>query len=424
MIDSLSENSVSKQSEVKHVEFDIQRIRNDFPILHQQVNGHDLVYLDNGASTQKPQVVIDALNTYYLHDNSNVHRGAHSLSDRATLQFENARKTVQRFLNAAQSEEIIWTKGTTEGINLVANTYGRKNLKSGDEILVSAMEHHANIVPWQMLCEQTGSVLKVMPVLANGDLDMPAITNMMTDKVKFVSVVHVSNALGTVNPVKELIEMAHSVGAKILVDGAQSVAHFPVDVQNLNADFYVFSGHKVFGPTGIGVVYGKRELLDAMPPYQGGGEMIEHVSFTGTTYNETPFKFEAGTPHIAGAIGLQAALEYIMQQDRVALSAHEDDLLAYAHSKAEACEGLTLVGTAAQKAGVMSFLLKGAHPADIGMLLDQQGVAIRTGHHCAMPIMEQFKIPGTARASFSIYNTRDDVDALFAAIEKIRMFLM
>jgi cysteine desulfurase/selenocysteine lyase len=414
VIDSLSENAV----------FDIQRIRNDFPILRQQVNGHDLVYLDNGASTQKPQVVIDALNTYYTHDNSNVHRGAHSLSDRATLQFENARKTVQRFINAAQSEEIIWTKGTTESINLVANTYGRKNLKEGDEILVSAMEHHANIVPWQMLCEQTGAVLKVMPVLANGELDMPAVTSMMTEKVKFVSVVHVSNALGTVNPVKKLIEMAHSVGAKILIDGAQSVAHFPIDVQELDADFFVFSGHKVFGPTGIGVVYGKRELLDAMPPYQGGGEMIEHVSFAGTTYNETPFKFEAGTPHIAGAIGLQAALEYLMQQDRDALSAHEDDLLAYAHSKAEACEGLTLVGTAKQKAGVMSFLLKGAHPADIGMLLDQQGVAIRTGHHCAMPIMEQFKIPGTARASFSIYNTREDVDALFAAIEKIRMFLM
>lgn len=402
---------------------DVQKIRLDFPVLDQQVHDKPLVYLDNGATTQKPLAVIEAIENYYRKDNSNVHRGAHVLSDRATIAFENARKTVQTFLNAAHSEEIIWTRGTTESINIVAQSFGSVFVKAGDEIIVSAMEHHANIVPWQMLCERTGASLKVIPVSEQGELDMDAFKAMLSDKVKMVSVVHVSNALGSVNPVEKIISLAHKVGAKVLIDGAQSVAHFAVDVQKLNADFYVFSGHKVFGPTGIGCLYGKKELLDVMPPVQGGGEMIEKVSFSGTTYQGLPFKFESGTPNIAGAIGLDAALNYLMDLDRDALSQYEDDLLDYAHQCAQKCEGMRLVGTAKNKAGVMSFLIDGTHPSDVGMLLDQQGIAVRTGHHCAMPIMDQFGIPGTARASFSIYNTKQEVDALFEAIEKVKMFL-
>ena len=404
--------------------FDVNAVRNDFPILNQQVHDKPLVYLDNGATTQKPLSVINALDHYYKVDNSNVHRGAHTLSDRATVAFENARKTVQTFLNAEHSEEIIWTRGTTESINIVAQSYGAAFIEKGDVILVSGMEHHANIVPWQMLCERTGAILKPIPVLENGELDMAAFDELIKDNVKFVSVVHVSNALGTVNPVKTIIEKAHAVGAKVLIDGAQAVAHFKVDVQELDADFYVFSGHKVFGPTGIGCLYGKKALLDAMPPVQGGGEMIEKVSFNGTTYQGLPFKFEAGTPNIGGAIGLDAALTYLMNLDRDAMVAYEEELLAYAHEKASQCEGMKVIGTAQEKAGVLSFLIEGTHPADVGMLLDQQGVAVRTGHHCAMPIMDQFCIPGTARASFSIYNTKQDVDALFEALEKVKMFLL
>lgn len=404
--------------------FDVNVVRKDFPILDQEVHDKPLVYLDNGATTQKPVVVINALEHYYNTDNSNVHRGAHTLSDRATIAFENARKTVQTFLNAQHSEEIIWTRGTTESINIVAQSYGSAFIKQGDVILVSAMEHHANIVPWQMLCERTGATLKAIPVLDNGELDMNAFDELLTEKVKFVSLVHVSNALGTVNPVKAVIEKAHAVGAKVLIDGAQAVAHYKVDVQELDADFYVFSGHKVFGPTGIGCLYGKKELMDAMPPVQGGGEMIEKVSFNGTTYQGLPFKFEAGTPNIAGAIGLDAALTYVMELDRDAMAAYEDELLSYAHEKAAQCVGMKIIGTAEKKAGVLSFLIEGTHPADVGMLLDQQGVAVRTGHHCAMPIMDQFNVPGTARASFSIYNTKDDVDALFTALEKVKMFLL
>lgn len=404
--------------------FNVLDVRADFPILQQQVHDKPLVYLDNGATTQKPLVVIDAIEKYYKQYNSNVHRGAHTLSDLATVAFENARLTVQRFLNAQHSEEIIWTKGTTESINLVAQSFGAAFIKAGDEIIVSAMEHHANIVPWQMLCERTGAVLKVIPVNEFGDLDMSAYAKLLNPKVKIVSVVHVSNALGTVNPVADIVSLAHEAGAKVLLDGAQAVAHFNVDVQALNADFYVFSGHKVFGPTGIGCLYGKKELLDQMPPVQGGGEMIEKVSFNGTTYQGLPFKFEPGTPNIAGAIGLDAALTYLTNLDRAAIEQYENELLAYAHEKAEQCEGLRVVGTAKKKAGVLSFLINGTHPADVGMLLDQQGVAVRTGHHCAMPIMDQYEIPGTARASFSIYNTKQDVDALFAAIEKVKMFLL
>jgi cysteine desulfurase/selenocysteine lyase len=404
--------------------FDVLSVRKDFPILDQMVHDKPLVYLDNGATTQKPLSVIEAIEHFYRVDNSNVHRGAHTLSDRSTIAFENARKTAQTFLNAELPEEIIWTSGTTESINLVAQSYGSAFIKKDDIILVSAMEHHANIVPWQMLCERTGAILKVIPVFSNGELDMHGFDELLTENVKFVSLVHVSNALGTVNPVAEVIEKAHAVGAKVLIDGAQAIAHFEIDVQALDADFYVFSGHKAFGPTGIGCLYGKKAIMDTMPPVQGGGEMIEKVSFSGTTYQGLPFKFESGTPNIAGAIGLDAGLQYIMSLDREAMVAYEDDLLSYAHQKASECEGLRVVGTASKKAGVLSFLIEGTHPADIGMLLDQQGIAVRTGAHCAMPIMEQFCIPGTARASFSIYNTKEEVDALFTALEKVKMFLL
>jgi cysteine desulfurase/selenocysteine lyase len=404
--------------------FDVQSVRKDFPILHQMVNDKPLVYLDNGATTQKPLAVIEALSHYYKVDNSNVHRGAHTLSDRATMVFENARITVQGFLGAQLPEEIIWTRGTTESINIVAQSYGSAFIKKDDVILVSAMEHHANIVPWQMLCERTGAILKAIPVLENGELDMQAFDELLKENVKFVSLVHVSNALGTVNPVAAVIEKAHAVGAKVLIDGAQAVAHFTVDVQALDADFYVFSGHKVFGPTGIGCLYGKKAIMDAMPPVQGGGEMIEKVSFNGTTYQGLPFKFEAGTPNIAGAIGLDAGLQYLMSLDREAMVDYEEDLLNYAHQKASECDGMRVVGTANKKAGVLSFLIEGTHPADVGMLLDQQGVAVRTGHHCAMPIMDQFCIPGTVRASFSIYNSKEEVDVLFTALEKVKTFLL
>ena len=402
----------------------INEIRAQFPALHQEVNGKSLVYLDNGATTQKPQCVIDALSDYYRLNNSNVHRGAHTLSDRATQQFEDARKTLQAFLNAEKAEEIVWTRGTTESINLVAATWGRQNIQAGDEILVTGMEHHSNIVPWQMLCQQTGATLRPVPVKGNGELDMDAYTDMLSDKVKMVSVVQVSNALGTINPVAEITKQAHAVGAKVMIDGAQAVSHWNVDVQALDADFYAFSGHKLFGPTGIGVLYGKEKLLNSMPPYQGGGEMIEHCSFNGTTYNVLPYKFEAGTPNIAGAIGLAAAVSYLNGLDRVLLEEHENTLLIRANELADQMGGIRKVGTAPKKASVFSFLLDGAHPADVGTLLDQQGIAVRTGHHCAMPIMEQFNVPGTVRASFSFYNTVDDVERLFAGLEKAKMFLL
>jgi len=403
---------------------DIEQIRADFPILHQQVNGKPLVYLDNGATTQKPQVVIDAIANYYRTTNSNVHRGAHTLSDQATQMFEDARITMQKFLNAEKSEEIIWTRGTTESINLVAQTWVRSNVKPGDEIIISGMEHHSNIVPWQMVCEQTGAILKVIPVLDDGSLDYDGYLKLLSDKTKFVAVVHVSNALGTLNPVEDIIREAHKVGAKTLIDGAQAVAHWDIDVQALDCDFYAFSGHKLFGPTGLGVLYGKEALLNAMPPYQGGGEMILHVSFEKTTYNVLPYKFEAGTPNIAGAIAMAAAVDYLNSLDRIALAKHEDALLARANELAAQTDGLRLIGTSKNKASVFSFLIDGTHPHDVGTLLDQQGIAVRTGHHCAMPVMEQFDIPGTVRASFTFYNTLEEVDALFKAIEKVKMFLL
>lgn len=404
--------------------FDVEKIRADFPILHQEVNGQRLVYLDNAATTQKPNAVIEAISNYYRQDNSNVHRGAHALADRATVKFEAAREKVARFLQAPSAQQIIWTRGTTESINLVAASWGRSNLRAGDRILVSAMEHHSNIVPWQLVAQATGAVVEPIPVDASGNINMLAFDAMLDARVKMVAVGHVSNAMGTINPIEKIITLAHAVGSRVLIDGAQAVSHWPVDVQSLNCDFYVFSAHKLFGPTGLGVLYGKRDLLDAMPPYQGGGEMIESVSFAGTTFNQLPYKFEAGTPDIAGAIGLGAAIDYLNSIDRAAAAAHEQSLLAYAEEKARATPGIKLVGTAPHKTSVMSFLLEGAHPADLGVLLDKQGVAVRTGNHCAQPIMDQFGIPGTVRASFSFYNTHAEVDRLFAAIEKAKTFLL
>ncbi|PKM04849.1 MAG: cysteine desulfurase CsdA [Gammaproteobacteria bacterium HGW-Gammaproteobacteria-6] len=412
--------SANKPSQAR---FDPERIRADFPILHQQVNGHPLVYLDNAATTQKPQAVIQAIVDYYSQDNSNVHRGAHALADRATQKFEAARARVAAFINAPEARQIIWTKGTTESINLVANSWGRSTLKAGDRILVSAMEHHANIVPWQMIAAERGAHVEAIPVDAAGTLDLAALESMLDERVKMVACGHVSNALGTINPVEQIVRLAHAAGALCLIDGAQAIGHWPVDVQALDCDFYVFSAHKLFGPTGLGVLFGKAELLEAMPPYQGGGEMIETVSFAGTTYNQLPYKFEAGTPDIAGVIALGAAVDYVNGLDRQAAAEHEQALLAYAMEKAQSVPGLTLVGTAPHKAAVLSFLLEGAHPHDVGMLLDQQGVAVRTGNHCAQPIMDQYGIPGTVRASFSIYNTFADVDRLFEALEKVRQFL-
>ena len=404
--------------------FDLNAIRADFPILQQQVKGKPLVYLDNAATAQKPQVVIDTLDRYYRTLNSNVHRGAHTLADLATREFEAARESVQRFLNAAHSHEIIWTRGTTESINLVAYSFGRAFLRAGDEILISAMEHHSNIVPWQLVAQQTCATLKVIPVTANAELDMDAFDKLLTDKTRIVSLVHVSNALGTVNPVKEIIAKAHAKGAVVLVDGAQSTPHMPVDVQDLDCDFYAFSGHKVFGPTGIGALYGKSRLLNSMPPWQGGGEMIEKVTFEKTTWNEPPYKFEAGTPNIAGAIALAAALDYLAGFDRQQLQQHENCLLQACLDRAADMPEIRLIGRAQNKAGVFSFLLEGTHPNDLGTLLDQQGVAVRTGHHCAMPIMDQFGIPGTVRASFAFYNSLEEIDQFFKALEKAKTFLL
>jgi cysteine desulfurase/selenocysteine lyase len=408
---------------VPQTAFDVQKIRADFPILNQSINGKPLVYLDNAASTQKPQAMIDAIVHYYTYDNSNVHRGAHTLSDRATARFESARKTVADFINAKSTGQIIWTRGATESINLVAASWGGANLKAGDRILVPALEHHSNIVPWQMIAEKTGASVVAVPVDETGTIDMAAFKALLNDRIKLLAVNHVSNALGTINPIEQMIKLAHAVGAKVLVDGAQAIAHWPLDVQAMDCDFYVFSGHKLFGPTGIGVLYGKRELLEQMPPYQGGGEMIETVSFDVTTFNQLPYKFEAGTPDIAGAIGLAAAIDYLNLQDRAALAAHEDALLAYATAKALEVPGLNIIGTAASKAAFLGFTLDGMHPSDIGILLDQQGIAVRTGHHCAQPIMQQYGIPGTVRASFSFYNTFEDIDRLFVALEKVRQLL-
>ena len=399
--------------------FDVHAVRRDFPILSQQVNGKPLVYLDNGASSQRPEVVLQAMDSYYREMHSNVHRGAHTLADRATTAFEGARKKVQQFLNAPSAREIIWTRGTTEAINLVANGLAPL-LKPGDEILLSQMEHHANIVPWQMLAERTGAKVLPIDVTPEGELDMDSFHSLLGERTRVLAITHVSNALGTVNPVADMVAKAKAQGVITLVDGAQAVGHFQPDVQALDCDFYVFSAHKLFGPTGIGVLYGKAELLEAMPPWQGGGEMIERVSFSGTTYNTLPYKFEAGTPAIAEAVGLGAAIDYLATLDRDAMEAAEGALLQRANELVASVPGMTVIGTARHKVPLISFKIDGLHPSDIGTLLDQQGIAIRTGHHCAMPLMEYYGLPGTARASFAFYNTLEEVEQLFTALQKIQ----
>jgi len=399
--------------------FDVHAVRRDFPILSQQVNGKPLVYLDNGASSQRPEAVLKAMDSYYREMHSNVHRGAHTLADRATTAFEGARKKVQQFLNAPSAREIIWTRGTTEAINLVANGLAPL-LKPGDEILLSQMEHHANIVPWQMLAERTGAKVVPIDVTPEGELDMDSFHSLLSERTRILAITHVSNALGTVNPVADMVAKAKAQGVITLVDGAQAVPHFQPDVQALDCDFYVFSAHKLFGPTGIGVLYGKAELLEAMPPWQGGGEMIERVSFSGTTYNTLPYKFEAGTPAIAEAVGLGAAIDYLATLDRDAMEAAEGALLQRANELVASVPGMTVIGTARHKVPLISFKIDGLHPSDIGTLLDQQGIAIRTGHHCAMPLMEYYGLPGTARASFAFYNTLEEVEQLFTALQKIQ----
>lgn len=402
--------------------FDVEAIRRDFPILHQQINGYPLAYLDSAASTQRPVQVLDAIQHYYTHDHANVHRGVHTLSHRATDLYEGARNTIRGFINARSTREIIFTRGTTEAINLVAGTLGQ-GLSAGDEILISEMEHHSNIVPWQMLCARSGTVLKVVPITDEGELRLDEFDKLLGPRTRLVAITHVSNALGTVNPVQQIIASAHARGIPVLVDGAQAIAHQSVDVQALDCDFYAFSGHKMCGPTGIGVLYGREALLETLPPWQGGGDMILTVSFSGTTWNELPYRFEAGTPHIAGAAGLGTAIDYLQRIGMQNIARHEAELLAYASDALQALPGLRLVGTAAHKAGVASFNIDGIHPHDIGTVLDQHGVAIRAGHHCAMPVMERYGIPGTARASFAFYNTRAEIDQMIEALRlAIRMF--
>jgi cysteine desulfurase/selenocysteine lyase len=400
--------------------FDLQKIRGDFPILVQKVHGKPLVYLDNGATSQKPQAVIDTLARYYRAENSNIHRGVHYLSEKATAAYEAAREKIRSFVNASRTDEIIFVRGTTEAINLVAQSYGRTFLKAGDEIIISAMEHHSNIVPWQMLCQQTGARLRVIPISHDGELVLDEYRALLNDRTRLVSVTHVSNALGSIVPVKELIRLAHERSIPVLVDGAQAVPHLRVDVQDLGCDFYAFSGHKLFGPTGIGVLYGRAELLDRMPPYQGGGDMISLVTFEKTHYNVLPYKFEAGTPHIAGGIGLGAAIDYLEALDWRRLAEHEHDLLSYGSEQLGKIAGLRIIGTAKDKAGVLSFVFEQVHAHDVGTILDQEGVAVRAGHHCAMPVMQRFGVPATTRASFAFYNTREEIDALAAALHKVK----
>lgn len=404
--------------------FDVEEIRNDFPILKREVNGKPLVYLDNAATSQKPQVVIDALTHYYTYDNANIHRGLYFLSELATEQYENARLKVKEFINAMSVAEIVFVRGTTEAINLVASTLCRaKYFKEGDEVLVSHMEHHANIVPWQLMSDRKKINLKVIPINDAGELDYDAFEKLVNEKTKLVSVVHISNALGSINPIKKIIDFAHSKKIPVLVDGAQAVPHLKIDVQNLDADFYAFSGHKVFGPTGIGVLYGKTEFLEMMPPYQGGGDMIRTVTFEKTTFDDIPRKFEAGTPNIAGGIGLGAAIDYLNQFDRNELAEYENELLKYGTEKLSEVDGLKIIGTAKEKASVISFIIEGIHPYDIGTIIDTDGIAIRTGHHCTQPIMQRFNVPATARASFAFYNTKEEIDKLVASLYKVkRMF--
>ena len=418
---------MSSNTAVRHAQgagvasaFDVQRIRQDFPILNQKIHGKPLVYLDNAATTQKPQAVIDAMVRSYAEDNANIHRGVHLLSERATRAYEEARVKVQTFLNAPDAREVIFVRGTTEAINLVAQTFGRANIGKGDEVLVTEMEHHSNIVPWQLICEEKGAQLKVIPITDSGELRMDLLESLLTDRTRMVAVVHVSNSLGTINPIAAIVEKAHARGIPVLVDGAQAVAHMPVDVQALGCDFYAMSGHKLFGPTGIGVLWGRLPLLEKMPPYQGGGDMISAVSFARTTYNVVPNKFEAGTPNIAGSVGLGAAIDYLKGIDIAAMQAYEDELLAYGTKALSAVPGIRLIGTASKKASILSFVMEDVHPHDIGTILDQQGVAIRTGHHCTQPLMERLCVPATARASLALYNTKEEIDALVGALARVR----
>jgi cysteine desulfurase/selenocysteine lyase len=385
--------------------------------LERSVNGKNLVYFDNGATSQKPQSVIDAINTYYSFENANIHRGVHFLSQEATAKYELARETIQKYIHAKESCEVIFTKGTTDSINLVAFSFG-ETLKKGDEILISYMEHHSNIVPWQMLCERKELVLKVIPIHENGELNMEVFESLLSEKTKLLSITHVSNTLGTINPIEKMIKQAHSVGAKVLIDGAQSIQHFPINVQELDCDFFAFSGHKVFGPTGVGVLYGKKEILDSIPPYQGGGDMISKVTFEKTTYNELPHKFEAGTPHISGGIALGKAFNFLNSLNLKDVIEYEHHLLKYAEEQLSQIDGLRIIGTAKNKASVVSFVIDGVHPFDIGTLLDKQGIAVRTGHHCTQPLMDLYQIPGTVRASFAMYNTIEEIDLFILALNR------
>lgn len=399
------------------ITFNVEEIRKQFPALHREVYGKPFIYFDNGATSQKPQIVIDTINRYYTSENANIHRGVHFLSQQATDAYEEARQIVQQFIHAKHEHEVIFTKGTTDGINLVATCFGEL-LTAGDEIMISGMEHHSNIVPWQMLCERKKLTLKVIPVLDNGELDLEAFQQLLSEKTKLVAVTHISNTLGTINPVKWMIDQAHAAGAKVLIDGAQSIQHMPINVRELDCDFYVFSSHKVFGPTGTGVLYGKEAILNAMPPYQGGGDMIAKVTFEKTTYNELPFKFEAGTPHIIGGIATGTALRYLSSLDQEAMHAHETDLLNFAQEQLLKIEGVRIIGTAREKTSVVSFVVDGIHPFDIGTLLDKQGIAVRTGHHCTQPLMDRFGIPGTVRASFAFYNTKEEVETFIQALNR------
>jgi cysteine desulfurase/selenocysteine lyase len=399
--------------------FDVLAVRADFPILHRQVHGKQLVYLDNAATTQKPRVVIDALSRYYLETNANVHRGVHYLSGAATDAYENARLKVRAFFNAGSEREIVFTRNATESINLVAQAFVRPRLQAGDEVLISAMEHHSNIVPWQLACEERGAILRVVPMDDRGELMVDALERLLTDRTRILSITHMSNALGTVNPIEAIVRMAHARGVPVLVDGSQAAYHMPVDVRALGVDFYAATGHKLYGPTGIGVLYGRESLLEEMPPFLGGGDMISSVSFEKSTWNALPYKFEAGTPHIEGAIGLGAALDYISGIGLSRIAAHERDLLAYGTQVLEAIPGVRLIGTAREKASILSFVMENIHPHDIGTIVDREGVAIRTGHHCAQPVMDRFGIPATARASLAMYNTREELDALGGALRKV-----
>jgi cysteine desulfurase/selenocysteine lyase len=396
----------------------VKKIRDQFPILKRDIRGKRLIYLDNAATTLKPQRVIDRINQHYAMESANIHRGVHYLSEFGTVEYEKTRETVKEFINASSIEEVIFTKGTTDSINLVANTLGQGSISAGDEILLSTMEHHSNIVPWQLLAEKTGAVIREIPIDLNGDILVEEYKNLLSEKTKLVAVVATSNTLGTINPIKEMITLAHNVGAKVLIDGAQAVAHSPTDVQELDCDFFAFSGHKLFGPTGIGVLFGKKEILEALPPYQGGGDMIDRVTIQKTTYNDLPFKFEAGTPSIASAIALNEAIEFVNEIGFDFIQEHEKMLLDYATEQLQTIPGLKLIGTAKQKASVNSFIIEGVHPHDLGTLLDQQGIAVRTGHHCTQPLMDFYHIPGTTRASYSIYNTTEEIDALVMGIKK------